>query len=536
MALRITLLVILTLVSAVALDIVSRTVLESLVSPGELSAAHGKLAGGCFACHVPLAKSRQNGACVSCHARVGKDVEAGTGFHGRIASARSVACKSCHAEHRGGAFALIAFDPRKFDHRQADFALHGAHVRTACSGCHALGKPFANAPSACVACHVKVDIHRGRFGRSCAACHSEDNWKAVHAFDHARTGYALIGLHVRAPCAGCHVANHFAGTPRTCIACHRADDKHQGSRGTDCGSCHSPIGWKYASFRHDRDTRFALVGAHRTVTCTACHGLTMERRQPPTTCTGCHAARDPHKGRFGNACASCHGVDNWQTQRFDHDRLTRFALQGGHRGLACAACHKGPLLTAMPPLACADCHAAKDPHRGKLGRDCASCHAVAGWKIDVRFDHSRTRFALVGRHATVACKDCHADKTFAAKGVACAACHADKHHDGTFGKTPDCAGCHIASDWSRWHFDHGRRTRFALDGAHERIACKACHARPAPSAKLPSACIACHRADDIHHGAFGASCGDCHSAASFATPKLPGRMDARKPSTSGDGR
>ena len=58
---------------------------------------------------------------------------------------------------------------------------------------------------------------------------------------------------------------------------------------------------------------------------------------------------------------------------------------------------------------------------------------------------------------------------------------------GTSGARAECGACHNARDWSVWDFDHGRRTRYALDGAHARVACASCHNAPAaPGKTLPA--------------------------------------------------
>ncbi len=524
MRLRTFLLIVIGIAAAFTLNLISRQVLEAMVSPGPLSQVHAELESDCMSCHLPFAKKYQNRACSDCHEAVGKDVAAGTGFHGRDNAARTGNCAACHIDHMGRKAKLVKFDPRRFDHRISDFPLNGAHRTLACNACHLPAKRYAAAPFACIACHAKDDVHRGRFGKSCGACHGEADWKQLRAFDHALTGYPLIGGHIKATCVQCHVGERYAGTSRQCLACHRQDDVHKGSRGTDCAACHSPVGWKLASFNHDRDTRFALQGGHRGVTCQKCHGQAMERTRPSVSCSACHGAKDPHRGRFGTDCAKCHNIQNWKTRTFDHDRLTRFALRGAHRKLNCNACHKGSVIGPRPPRACYDCHRAKDVHRGRLGRNCAACHSSNSWKSNIRFDHALTRFPLVGKHRSVACKSCHADRNFTAKGVTCAACHADNFHKGTLGKSPDCARCHREDGWSRWRFDHDRQTSFRLDGAHASLACKACHSKPVQNPAISASCISCHRGDDKHKGAFGPKCGDCHTTGTFKGAKVDSRI------------
>ncbi|WP_010215337.1 cytochrome c [Sphingomonas sp. PAMC 26621] len=517
------------LLAVAAFTIVTREVLESVVSPGPLSAPHASLRGRCLACHVPFAKAAQNTTCLACHARVGRDIAAHRGFHGRVPAIATERCSACHSDHRGKRTAIVQFDPHHFNHHLTDFALTGAHRGVACTACHKPPRKYADAPGTCAGCHAKQDVHHNRFGKACASCHDTRSWKSIHAFDHARTGFPLVGLHRQTTCAGCHVNGRLAGTPRTCIACHRKDDVHHGQRGTECAACHTPAGWKFATFDHNRDTGFPLVGAHASTACAGCHGKAMAQRHPKTTCIACHATNDVHHGRFGGDCATCHAPTRWPDVHFDHDRMTRFALRGAHRTVACTACHVGPLHSVRPPSTCIGCHRADDPHRGRLGTDCAGCHDETQWRAALGFDHGRTRFPLVGQHARMACVGCHVDRSFTAKGLTCTACHADDFHKGRLGRTPDCAQCHVPAGWDRWRFDHARQTGFALDGKHLGLACAACHRVAAPTAKLDPTCYACHRSDDAHHGAFGRQCGQCHSTEGFRPAKVQGQIGASTP-------
>jgi hypothetical protein len=152
-----------------------------------------------------------------------------------------------------------------------------------------------------------------------------------------------------------------------------------------------------------------------------------------------------------------------------------------------------------------------------MGTSCASCHVESGWKDKVRFDHDMARFPLVGLHAAVACEECHAGRAYRGTARECYACHkADDAHKGNLGKL--CASCHNPNGWSFWQFDHGKATKFALDGAHAKLECKACHIRPADEVKLPLDCGGCHARDDVHHGGFGRDCARCHGSIDWRNP------------------
>ena len=115
---------------------------------------------------------------------------------------------------------------------------------------------------------------------------------------------------------------------------------------------------------------------------------------------------------------------------------------------------------------------------------CETCHSVAAWKERGRFDHSRTSFALLGRHAALDCLACHKPamenglRAIAFRGAAkaCAGCHVEVH-GGQFRAAEDergCARCHTVVSWRPTGFDHSRHSTFPLDGAHEQVPCRMC--------------------------------------------------------------
>ncbi|MBS1213620.1 MAG: cytochrome c family protein, partial [Proteobacteria bacterium] len=71
--------------------------------------------------------------------------------------------------------------------------------------------------------------------------------------------------------------------------------------------------------------------------------------------------------------------------------------------------------------------------------------------------------------------------------------------------------------WRIWNFDHDKRTDFPLQGAHEKLECKACHKDPVVGEKLelPDGCYSCHQKDDAHRGNYGQNCERCHVPTSF---------------------
>lgn len=550
--------------------------LESVFAPGPLIAGHAKLEAECRSCHVPFKRAAQNGLCLDCHKDVASDVRGKRGMHGQLPPQD---CRACHTDHRGRDARIAQVNERSFDHAQTDFALLGAHAAPGlqCRSCHVSGRKFRDAPGRCVDCHAKQDVHKGRLGPKCADCHTEESWKQAR-FDHDRTRFPLRGRHAPLKCASCHKNDRFQQTPTACVACHRADDTHKGRYGDKCESCHVDRDWKALVFDHDRDTRYPLRGKHRALRCDSCHTGHLYRDKLQGDCAACHRKDDKHKGTLGAACGDCHGENSWKVARFDHAK-TRFPLRGKHAGLDCKSCHKSQVFkealsaciachrkddrhkgalgdacgkchsernwkdssfdhakTAFPllgrhasakceschrdpnykrtPKDCLGCHAKEDVHDGQLGPRCESCHDATHWKR-ARFDHGQTRFALLGRHQLVACGQCHASKRYRDAKRECFACHGrDDVHKRRLG--PACESCHNARAWKAWDFDHARQTRFALDGAHRKLDCHACHRKSVDKRpSLPSSCVSCHAGDDVHDGSFGRQCERCHVTSTF---------------------
>jgi hypothetical protein len=562
-----------------ALALPARAQLEGALMPGKVVAGHAKLETECRNCHVPFDKRAQDRLCLDCHKPVALDVARGAGYHGRIRpqpcrachtehkgramniaafdtghfdhaqtdfalreAHRRTECKACHragtkfrdaphecvACHRkddkhkgalGPACADCHSEARwkdvRFDHARTRFPLLDKHAKATCVACHKT-PDFKGTPTACVSCHRKDDKHKGRFGPKCESCHGAADWKST-TFDHDRdTHFALRFKHRTARCEACHTGFLFRDKAETaCASCHRKDDKHKGTLGARCGDCHDEQSWTRAKFDHAK-TRFPLAGKHADAKCGLCHRNSTSFHDTPLDCLSCHRKDDKHKGRFGAKCETCHGDATWKRLRFVHDRDTKYPLRGAHRTTRCELCHVADLYRDKAPTECIGCHRKDDKHAGQLGRDCAACHVEDDWKRVASFDHDRTRFPLLGRHAGLDCRKCHATPAFKDAKSDCYSCHRkdDRHHGGLGAK---CDSCHNARDWRAWDFNHGRRTRFALDGGHARIACEACHRPGAPGApRLAMACGSCHEKDDVHEGRFGRACERCHETTKFS--------------------
>ena len=176
-----------------------------------------------------------------------------------------------------------------------------------CDECH-LSKRYKEAAKDCYSCHKKADEHKGTLGRKCENCHTAKSWKET-TFDHNKdTKYDLRGKHAGAKCESCHKPSATTlKLPTSCIACHKKDDKHEGSLGDRCEKCHSEKNWSNTpGFDHD-DTKFPLLDKHKSAKCQVCHVKNLTDKLP-LLCNECHKKDDDakgHKGDFGVKCESC---------------------------------------------------------------------------------------------------------------------------------------------------------------------------------------------------------------------------------------
>ncbi len=438
------------------------------------------------------------------------------GAFGVAAAALTVVCAPAQAQV--GAFENLV----------SPGALSKAHETSdaTCNSCHASFDKAAQ-PRLCAECHkdVAADIasRRGFHGKApnlaktaCKACHTEHKGAAFDiarfddkTFDHAVTDYPLTGGHAGIACQSCHQpGKKFREAPGRCGDCHRADDPHKGSLGQECQSCHYTADWRRITFDHSK-TKFPLFGKHQPVVCSACHA-DQKFKGVSTACIDCHRADDSHNGAFGTACETCHSAEGWTIAKFDHGGRTGFVLNGKHAAADCLSCHTKSLTDPKLDRACIACHRKDDAHKGRNGARCAGCHSENSW-TKAHFDHNtQTKFPLRGAHVRVTCDGCHIEAvTKILPGRACIDCHReDDPHKGGQGEL--CATCHNEISWTATvRFDHDLSS-FPLLGKHRNAPCDGCHLSREFS-ETPDDCVSCHREDDIHGGALGADCGECHN-------------------------
>ena len=448
-------------------------------------------------------------------------------------------------------------------------------------------------PNECVRCHESP--HREQFKDTpCTDCHTGRTWRiAPDDFSHdTKTQFPLKGKHRAVSCPACHPTETDAeGTfvryrpvdHADCNSCHL--DVHYGqltlaTPKAACRDCHDESGFIPARFDHNdrKQCTFPLRGKHRKVPCERCHPTVLLTPQISTTryrptmkaCEGCH--EDAHHGAYLNAekrlrgtsrirtrtaplvsaealpwivpqswygapsdrrtnCALCHTENDWHTVSFDHGN-TGFPLRGRHKKVACDQCHEDEKKAAQGALeGCRACH--RDPHRGRLGEECADCHTEEGFDRTekARARHNRTGFPLTGRHAALPCTECHQDVRdlgFGRTPTDCVACHkqdipgpgeSQMDHSAL---SRDCGGCHTPVSFQTAAYKgHDRCFPIGTISRHGSVACEKCHqgALPTPGENCSGSgfsCTQCHTClRDRHRKVQGYECSErrcyeCH--------------------------
>ena len=212
-------------------------------------------------------------------------------------------------------------------------------------------------------------------------------------------------------------------------------------------------------------------------------------------CSSCH--KDPHAGRLGAQCASCHNTGGWakvEGGNFDHDRTgLPAARQARARSSATPATSRaGP--RQMAHARCTDCHEDRHagparaaarrralrvlPRRGRLraravrprrprpARVSRSPARTSPWPATIATRRSRaSACAPSGSPATAGAA---ATEQLRFASTACVECHRDPHR-GQTARLGTCETCHAVDAWATVRFDHSR-TAFPLVGSPRRAA------------------------------------------------------------------
>ncbi|MCK9209800.1 MAG: hypothetical protein M0P61_03070 [Ignavibacteriaceae bacterium] len=444
----------------------------------------------------------------------------------------STDCKSCHTTD--------GWKPSTFNHATTNFQLTGKHSTVLCSDCHK-GKTTGT-DTQCYGCH-KTDYDNttnphhiaANFPTDCTKCHSTTAWKPA-TFDHSTTKFPLTGAHTSVDCVKCHT-NGYTNTPTDCYSCHKTNydnttnPKHSTAGFTTaCADCHKTAAWTPATFDHNKYFPIAS-GKHSGISCATCHNTS---NYANFTClsSGCHPKSSTDSKHIGEVngysyvsseCYRCHPTGRGDGA-FNHSS-SRLPLTGKHLTITCESCH---LPTNTSPLSpeCSSCHQTNyansaTPNHQQLGlsTDCKLCHTADGWKPS-SFNHTATKFPLVGKHATAVCSDCHKGKTTGTSQI-CNDCHQTNYANSlnpnhqTLGLSTDCKSCHTSDGWKPSTFSHAT-TNYQLVGKHLTAACSDCHKGKA--AGTSQICNDCHQTNyanslNPNHQVIGLStdCKSCHT-------------------------
>lgn len=350
--------------------------------------------------------------CASCHKNVSVKSQSSTKVYVQYTGIRYETCTSCHKDPHLGRLGPSCtnchstagwqgVNNNRFNHDKTRFPLVVKHKSVQCSKCHSTGRTLkALKFRYCRDCHQ--DYHQHQFVNrpekgACEDCHTVEGFKPADftLAEHNQAGYPLEGGHLAVPCNRCHQKT-YSNTERytfktiECKGCHT--DPHKGTseqyvryvksepKKDKCAFCHSVNSWEMITFDHTQ-TEFKLEGKHQTVKCKSCHrdgdgketeGL-LKFKIAQKSCQDCH--NDIHLGQFSEKddsstskagltkCERCHTSTNWRAVNFDHDRDSRFKLEGAHRNLKCIICHKkdsdsSEAIIIYKPLAiaCSACH------------------------------------------------------------------------------------------------------------------------------------------------------------------------------------
>ncbi|MCY1721078.1 hypothetical protein OU798_12040 [Prolixibacteraceae bacterium Z1-6] len=286
--------------------------------------------------------------------------------------------------------------------------------------------------------------------------------------------------------------------------------------------------------------------------CTSCHIL--GEKETTSKCLECHTEiqqlinkKEGYHASTevnGKKCAECHGehfgrdfqITRFDKESFDHN-LTGYQLEGKHRKITCVDCHKSALIQEKISqkkgetflglgTECLACHT--DFHQNTLSANCTSCHNQNTFRPATGFNHSTTKFALIGKHKALECAACHKTSQKTGKefqqfaGIefeSCTSCHKDVHEN-KFGN--DCRKCHNEFSFNEVksisRFNHNQ-TDFPLLGKHQSVNCKTCHKTSLTKALKHTRCTDCH--SDYHEQQFvkkgiSPDCKECHTVKGFS--------------------
>jgi len=435
-------------------------------------------------------------------------------------------CSNCHN--------TVSWLTASFDHATTGFPLANSHQMApagkvnACTDCHINNNyNLQIQPTDCAnsQCHLNTNYGGGWQGTNdpvhssagtafaaanCANCHNTVSFLTA-TFDHATTGWPLLGSHQMAPagkvnaCTDCHINNNYTFTSANtdCYGCHQAAWQSTPSYGGNvpnhitagfptslCSQCHDTIAWTDSTFNH-ASTGFPLTNSHQTA--------------PAGKVTGCDQC---HMGNYSSLAIQPTDCGNSQCHL-----NTNYG--GGWQGT------NNPVhSTAGAPFAAANC---------------ANCHNTISF-LTATFDHATTGFPLTNSHQLApagkvnACTDCHINSNYnlQTQPTDCgnSQCHLNTNYGGGWQGTnnpvhstagapyaaANCANCHNTVSFLTAAFDHAS-TGWPLTGSHQM----------APAGKV-NTCTDCHINNNYTFTAANTDCYGCHQAAWQSTTTLGGSI------------
>lgn len=546
--------------------------------------------------NFPLTNGHANAPCASCHVGGNYNLQiAATDCgnsqchlttwqqttnpqHAAAATVFPIAgCSNCHN--------TVSWQNATFDHSTTGFPLTNSHQLApagkvaSCSDCHINNNyNLQIQPTDCgnSQCHLNTNYGGGWQGTTnpvhsaagtpfaaanCSNCHNTVSFLTA-TFDHASTGWPLLGAHQLAPagkvsaCTDCHVNNNYTFTSANtdCFGCHQAAWNSTPSFGGNvpnhitagfptslCSQCHDTIAWTDSTFNH-ANTGFPLTNSHqiapagKVTGCDQCHlGNYSSLAIQPTDCgnSQCHLNTNYGGGWQGTTnpvhssagapfaaanCANCHNTVSFLTATFDH-ATTGWPLTGSHqlapagKVVACTDCHIGNNynLTAAN-TDCYGCHQTAWQSTTTIGGSvpnhitagfstsmCSTCHDTVLWS-DGKFDHTTTGFPLQGPHMLP-------PRTTVTGAIgpmvnACTDCHIGGNYTTGY-PTTDCYGCHQSYYTNAQTY--GTNVPNHITASYP-TTCASCHTTWVTTAWLGA--VFSHTAFVIPHHA--SICADCH--------------------------
>ncbi|MDE2364589.1 MAG: hypothetical protein KGM42_18070 [Hyphomicrobiales bacterium] len=473
--------------------------------------------------HIPASAVQ----CSNCHVNTATSFTTYTMNHASVSAAR---CDSCH----NGSFSNQGTSGA---YSTANYAGHVATGGRDCVACHAtaVSGGFVSFAGA-VYQHAATDTN-------CSTCHNGTTATGFASPPHI----PVVGVQ----CSNCHVntatsfttytMTHSAVSSMRCDACHNGAYEGQGTKGAyattnyaghvattgrDCAACHTAaVSGGYVSF-----AGAVYQHAATDTNCSTCHN--------GTTATG--NTTPPHIPATGVQCSNCHSnaATSFVAYSMNHASVSAARCDSCHNGAYTAQGTAGAMGTASYPA-----------HVPTVGRDCATCHALAvsggyvSWAGGL-YQHAATDTNCSSCHngsiATGLTTPPHVPTT----GVQCSSCHSNSAS--TFASytmnhasvsAARCDACHNGS-----YSSEGSKGAFGTASYPGHLAtagrdCVACHASAAVNfvswagatyqhAATDTVCSSCHNGTTAtgqtsppHVPVTGVECSNCHSnsATSFVS-------------------